>query len=240
MSIIAVIPARSGSKAIPDKNIKTLAGKPLLSYSIALAKKLDLIDRIIVSTDSEKYAEIAQRYGAEIPFLRPTEISLDMSTDYNFIRHLLDSLKAKEDYVPDFIVHLRPTTPFRDPALVEKAIRALIENPNATSLRSAHEMSESAYKKFEIEGVYFKTVGSGLFDLDIANNPRQSFMKTYSPNGYVDVLRISYVNDKKLLHGNRVMAFITPRVLEIDSPEDFTLLELMLERDNTIIQKLWN
>ena len=238
--VVAVIPARSGSKGVPDKNIRALAGKPLLSYSIVLARKISIIDRVIVSTDSKKYAKLAKKYGAEIPFLRPPEISGDMNSDYDFIRHLLDSLEVEENYVPDFLVHLRPTTPFRNPELVEKAIETLIENPSATSLRSAHEMPESAYKQFEIAGDYFKAVGSGSLELDALNKPRQAFPKTYSPNGYVDVLRTSFINKNKLLHGNKVMAFITPRVVELDSSEDFNLLECMSEADNVIIQNLWS
>ena len=239
MNIIAVIPARSGSKGVPDKNIKLLAGKPLIAYSIAVAKKSKLINRTIVSTDSKKYASLAKEYGAEVPFLRPAELAGDTSTDYEFVKHLLDWLKSNENCQPDYLVHLRPVVPLRDSRIIDSAIEAFINNTEATSLRSAHEMSETAYKKFEIEGNYFKAVGSDSFELDALNEPRQKYFKTYDPNGYVDVLKTSFVLSENKIHGNRVMPLITPMSYEIDAEEDFEYLEWQINRNDEIIKKLF-
>ena len=239
MNIIAVIPARSGSKGVPDKNIKLLAGKPLIAYSIAVAKKSKLINRTIVSTDSKKYASLAKEYGAEVPFLRPAELAGDTSTDYEFVKHLLDWLKSNENCQPDYLVHLRPVVPLRDSRIIDSAIEAFINNTEATSLRSAHEMSETAYKKFEIEGNYFKAVGSDSFELDALNEPRQKYFKTYDPNGYVDVLKTSFVLSENKIHGNRVMPLITPMSYEIDAEEDFEYLEWQINRNDEIIRKLF-
>ena len=239
MNIIAVIPARSGSKGVPDKNIKLLAGKPLIAYSIAVAKKSKLINRTIVSTDSKKYASLAKEYGAEVPFLRPAELAGDISTDYEFVKHLLDWLKSNENCQPDYLVHLRPVVPLRDSRIIDSAIEAFINNTEATSLRSAHEMSETAYKKFEIEGNYFKAVGSDSFELDALNEPRQKYFKTYDPNGYVDVLKTSFVLSENKIHGNRVMPLITPMSYEIDAEEDFEYLEWQINRNDEIIKKLF-
>ena len=238
-NVIAIIPARSGSKGVPHKNIKPLAGIPLLAFSIAAAKKTESISRVIVSTDSESYAELSQEYGAEVPVLRPAEFSGDRSTDYEFVKHMLDWLKDNELYTPDYIVHLRPTTPLRDPKVVDESVFALMNNPEATSLRSAHEMSESSYKTFEIENSFLKAVGSGSFELDGLNNARQGYPKTYSANGYVDVLKTSMILEKQILYGNRVMAFITQRAIEVDTPEDFELLEWMIQRNSHILNKLF-
>ena len=239
MNIIAVIPARSGSKGVPDKNIKLLAGKPLIAYSIAVAKKSKLINRTIVSTDSKKYASLAKEYGAEVPFLRPAELAGDTSTDYEFVKHLLDWLKSNENCQPDYLVHLRPVVPLRDSRIIDSAIEAFINNTEATSLRSAHEMSETAYKKFEIEGNYFKAVGSDSFELDALNEPRQKYFKTYDPNGYVDVLKTSFVLSENKIHGNRVMPLITPMSYEIDAEEDFEYLEWQINKNDEIIKKLF-
>ena len=122
MKIMAVVPARSGSKGVPNKNIRELSGKPLLAYSIVAAQKASLIDRIIVSTDSDEYAFLAKEYRAEIPFLRPSEYADDKSTDYDFVKHLLDWLADNENTLPEYIVHLRPTTPFRNPVVLDDAI----------------------------------------------------------------------------------------------------------------------
>ena len=239
MNIDAVIPARSGSKGVPDKNIKLLAGKPLIAYSIRAAKKSTFINRIFVSTDSEKYADLAKEYGAEVPFLRPAELAGDISTDYEFVEHLLDWLKSNENYQPAYLVLLRPVTPLRDPVMIDLAIDDFINNPEATSLRSAHEMPETAYKSFEIEGGYFKGVGSGSFELDALNEPRQKFPKTFTPNGYVDVLKTSFILKHGKINGNRVMPLITPRSYEVDMIEDFALLEWIIQKDNSYYKTLF-
>jgi len=239
MNILAVIPARSGSKGVPNKNIKELAGKPLIAYSISAAIKSKLIDRVIVSTDSEKYASISKDYGAEVPFIRPNEYSGDDSTDYDFVKHLLDWLAKNGGNTPDYIIHLRPTTPLRDPSILDNAIEEFMNNGEATSLRSAHEMPETAYKQFELEGKYFKTICTGSFELDDANNSRQSFPKTYTPNGYVDILKTSHILENHLLHGNRVMGYLTDYTIEVDTIDDFEYLEWQTNKNNQIIKKLF-
>ena len=238
-NIVAVIPARCGSKGVPHKNIKELCGKPILAYSVAAGRKSKLIDRVIVSTDSKKYADLAEKYGAECPFLRPSSISRDTSTDYEFVKHLLDWLKSNEHFQPEYLVLLRPVTPLRDPSTIDSAIDIFINNVEATSLRSAHEMSETAYKKFEIDGDYLKAVGSNSFELDPLNEPRQNFPKTYNPNGYVDILKTSFIQKHKKINGDRVMPFITPRSYEIDSIEDFELIEWIIQKDITYYKKLF-
>ena len=237
--VIAVIPARSGSKGVRDKNIKLLAGHPLIAYSIAVARLVKGIERIIVSTDSEEYASIARTYGAEVPFLRPGKISGDASTDYDFVRHLLDWLQCNERNIPKYLVHLRPTTPLREEKIIDAAINRMKKSDSATALRSVHEMPESAYKAFEIEGDYLKSIGSNLFDLDAFNKPRQSFNKTYQANGYVDVIKTAYVTENNKLHGDHVNAFVTPYVVEVDSVEDFDYLEYQVAKKLTVLRNLF-
>jgi len=238
-NIIAVIPARSGSKGVPDKNIKSLAGRPLIAYSIAAAQLVTEIDRIIVSTDSEEYADIARDYGAEVPFLRPDEISGDMSTDYDFIKHLLDWMLINEGNMPKYLIHLRPTTPLREGHYISAAIDCIKNIDSATALRSVHKMPESAYKTFEIEEGFLRSVGSSSFDLDVFNNPRQQFIETFQANGYVDVIRTSYVVENGRLHGDHVIAFITPHVVEIDTVEDFDYLEYNVAKNSVIVDALF-
>jgi len=120
--VIALIPARSGSKGVPNKNTRLLGGHPLIEWSIIAARKAKQIDRVIVSTDSREYAELSIRLGAEAPFLRPTEISGDRATDYDFVAHALNWLEVNGGE-PAHIVHLRPTTPFRNPDVIDDAIR---------------------------------------------------------------------------------------------------------------------
>jgi len=239
MKVYSIIPARAGSKSIPDKNIRLLAGKPLIAYSIAAARLTNNIDRVLVTTDSEQYASIAREYGAEVPFLRPAEISSDSSGDYEFIRHALDWMQDNEGYQPEYIVHLRPTTPLREVSYIESAIETIKKDNQATALRSLHEMPESAYKTFEIEGGYLKSICSKSSDIEAANRPRQEFKKTYDANGYVDVIKTSYVIANKKIHGDHVIGYITPRVFEVHTLEDFEYLEYQIARNPALVKRLF-
>lgn len=239
MSVLCLIPARSGSKGVPDKNIKKLSGHPLMAYSICTALKTKEIDRVVLSTDSEKYAEIGINYGAEVPFFRPEILSQNNSTDYDFIIHALNWFKDNEGYEPQYIVHLRPTTPFRDIHLLNECIGMFKKTDEFTSLRSVHEMSQSAYKLFEIENRKLKNIVTGSFDLDNYNIPRQAFNKTYDPNGYIDILITEYILENEKMHGNKVFAYITPLSYEIDSPEDFDYLEYIAGEKTEYINSLF-
>lgn len=227
--IVALIPARSGSKGLPDKNIKLLGSKPILTWSIETCLQSKRIDRVIVSTDSKEYADIALLAGAEVPFLRPSEISQDHSTDKDFIVHALDYLKDQDQF-PEYVVHIRPTTPIRDPNLVDEAILSFTNSSDATSMRSVHEMPESAYKTFEISPKNFLMPLAAGKNNDESNRARQSFPVTYSANGYVDVLSTKFINNFDLIHGDRIMPFMTPYTLEIDTYEDFNIIETVISR----------
>jgi N-acylneuraminate cytidylyltransferase len=222
-NVVALIPARSGSKGVRDKNIRDLGGYPLIAWSIIACSKCSKIDRIIVSTDSLEYATLAKSFGAEVPFIRPKEYSSDTSSDYDFVKHALDFLIEGGD-APSLIVHIRPTTPFRDPTLVDSAIDYFNENVSnsLTSLRSIHEMSESAYKCVEMNP---KGILSPLTSLDTdmekINSARQQFPSTYIANGYVDILNTDFILKSGYIHGNHVYGFLTPEVIEIDTETDF-------------------
>ena len=239
MKVLGLIPARSGSKGVPDKNIRKLGGYPLIQWSINACKLAKYIDRVIVSTDSEYYGKIAKQMGAEVPFLRPVEISQDFSTDYEFIINVLDNLSKKNEE-PLYISHIRPTTPLRLPKLIDRDISMFLKSKDATALRSVHEMSESAYKVFEIASTgQLKRIACKDTNLDEANNARQEFPKTYTANGYVDVLSVTYIKKSGLLHGNNVLPFITPFTQEIDTEKDLQLIEREVEMDNKILKELF-
>jgi N-acylneuraminate cytidylyltransferase len=238
-NVVALIPARAGSKGVPHKNVKSLGGHPLIEWSIQACLKSNLIDRVIVSTDAQEYADLAIRLGAEVPFLRPQEISGDRSTDHDFVLHALNwfSLNGKE---PDLLVHIRPTTPYRNPELIDEAIKVFSCEQKATALRSVHEMSESAYKTFEIATTgQLKRLGADSTELDAANNARQQFPVTYQANGYVDVLSPHFIRSHGLIHGDWVIPFITPSVVEVDTLEDFEHLEFLLNHNPEIANQLF-
>ena len=227
---VALIPARGGSKGVPRKNIKLLGGYPLLAYSLAAAQLSREIDRAIVSTEDEEISFVARSFGGEAPFLRPAEFATDSSGDREVVLHALEWLQKHEGRVPEFVVHLRPTTPLRVPDLVDEAIRRFSEDEAYTSLRSAHPAPESPYKWFRLEKEgEFKSLIQGLTN-DELNQDRRVFPEAFIPDGYVDVLRTRQVLETDSLHGDRIMAFISPVCTEVDTTAEFDLLEYELER----------
>lgn len=219
--VYAIIPARAGSKGVKNKNIKCLAGYPLIAYSIAAAKLCPEISRIIVTTDSERYAAIANFYGAETPFLRPAEISGDRATDLEFMMHAIDWFYENEGSNPEYYVHLRPTSPNRDVELITEAIKRIKAVPEATCLRSSHLASDKPYKWFNMtEEGYYKCLWDDM-KIDQANNPRQSFPEVYIPDGHVDVLRTAFIAENELMHGDRALGFVVPDSVDIDFASDF-------------------
>ena len=231
MSMVAIIPARSGSKGVPGKNISLLGGHPLIAFSIVAAKMTPGIDRVIVSTDSAEYAAIANKYGAETPFLRPEEISGDKSTDMDLFLHSLKWLSENEKTVPEFLMHLRPTTPLRDPNIMQKAIELFLTKQEASSLRSGHLAPESPFKWFlKDEFGYFKGLRDDLTPEKV-NLPRQSFPAVYMPDGYVDIVRSSCILNEGSLHGNNMLVFESPYCVEVDTKDDFNYLEYQLKKE---------
>ena len=229
--ILTIIPARAGSKGVPQKNIINLGGHPLLAYSIGVAKLSKFINRIIVTTDSKKYADIARRYGAEIPFLRPKKYAGDLSLDIEFFRHALNWLENNEGYVPDLIIHLRPITPLRDYRVVDKAILEILADKKATALRSTHLSNNTGYKIFRKKGDYINFFGKEDFKEgeEYYNRPRQALPATYNPNGYVDIILPKTLKKTGTLHGKRIRAFITKRAVDIDCIEDVEFAKKLLK-----------
>jgi N-acylneuraminate cytidylyltransferase len=229
--IIAIIPARSGSKSILDKNILSLSGHPLIAYSIAAATLSNKINRVIVSTNSQKYADIAMQYGAEVPFIRPDKYSTDDATDRDFLIHAMNWLKENEGRVPEYWVHLRPTTPLRCVKIVDNAINRILKEKNATSLRSGHKAPESPLKWFVRNDGYFK----GLVDGEDYNLPKEAFQQVYIPDGFVDVIKHSFIINNQEIHGERMIGFETPVCVEVDSVDEFRYIQYQLDTNGSEI-----
>ena len=217
--MIALILARGGSKGIPKKNIKMLGDKHLIGHVIDSASKCSRISEIYVSTDCDEIADISKSYGAKI-INRPDEFAKDDSLDIDAFKHALNFLPINEE-----IVHLRATTPIIKPTVIDDAIRYYFENKNnCTSLRSGHKMSESIFKFFTLDDKFFKPISDGH------HLGRQSVESTYIPNGYVDIIKVDTINNHSSLHGDKILAFETESVIEIDSIEEFEYLEYKLNK----------
>ena len=147
LKILAIIPARANSKGIPSKNIQKLGELPLIAHTIRSAKNSTKVNRIIVSTDNKKIAKIAMEYGADVPFLRPKKFSRNSSSTLDVVQHTTQYLQKVENYTPDIITILLPTSPFRSPDLIDKSIK-LLKKTNATSVVSVFKSKEHAFKAF--------------------------------------------------------------------------------------------
>ncbi|MBN8216041.1 MAG: acylneuraminate cytidylyltransferase family protein [Spirochaetes bacterium] len=235
-NIVAIIPARGGSKGVPGKNIKPLAGHPLIAWSIAAAKLSKRVEGLVITTDSEEIAEVCRRYGEEVPFLRPAAYAGDKSTDRDFMIHALDWWQANRGPVPEYWVHLRSTTPLRDPAHLDEAIEAITAAPGATCLRSAHPAPESPFKWFrKTEDGQFTGLDPNETRPDATNLPRQAFPDVFIPDGYVDVLRASFIRSGQMIHGPKIRAWVSPVSVEVDRPEDFERLEFLAQRQRPVL-----
>jgi CMP-N-acetylneuraminic acid synthetase len=235
MKILAFIPARSGSKRIPNKNIKLLNGKPLIAYTIEAAKNSKFINRIIVSTDSEQIAEIAKKYGAEVPFLRPANISNADSTEMEFFEHALNWFSANENYEPDLNVLLYPTSPFRKTESIDRAISEMLKHPQADSLRSIRLCSEHPYKMWIIKDDLLKSFVKAEIP-DMHTFSYHLLPKVYIQNASIYITRPSTIKDKKSPTGDIIIPFIMDEMesQDINAEIDFYVAEQYINKINGI------
>jgi CMP-N-acetylneuraminic acid synthetase len=236
MEILAIIPARGGSKGIPGKNIKDLNGKPLIAWTIDAAKNSKHITRTIVSTDDEEIAAVARAYGADVPFLRPAEISGDLATDVEFLTHALDTLKEKEGYVPDIVLRLPPTSPLRTAAHIDEGIEKLLSDESLDAVRPITEVSKHPYKFWKIsddETILEPFLPKEFTGFDEPQNlPRQLFPKVYMHTGAMDIMRRYTVQEMKSTSGKRLGYFYmnADESVNIDTPMDFETAEILLKK----------
>jgi len=231
--VLALIPARGGSKGIPRKNIREFAGAPLIAWSIAAALRAETVTRVIVSTDDEEIAAVAREWGAETPFLRPAELAQDDTADYPVFRQALDWLAAHEDYRPEVVVQLRPTSPVRPLHLVDDAVRLLLAHPDADCVRGVVPSGQNPYKMWKIDAESGRMLPllqvEGL--AEPYNAPRQSLPKTYWQTGHIDAIQVSTILEKGSLTGDEIWPLmIDPRyTVDIDTPADWERYERLLQ-----------
>lgn len=234
MKVVALIPARSGSKSVKDKNIRIMNGKPMIAYSIESALQSNYIESAVVSTDSPQYAEIAKCYGAEIPFLRPSDISGDHSLDIEVFEHYLSWLQANNIDLPEAIVHLRPTHPIRDVRDIDNMIELLLKNKDVDAIRSVSPAKQVPYKMWLFEGEREMKPLVECSVKEAYNAPRQILPEVYMQNACIDVLRTRTILDKHSMTGDKIWGYKMDYDFDIDTESDFLLTEQYM----TILQKM--
>ena len=230
--ILALIPARGGSKGILRKNIRLFAGYPLIAWSIAAAKQSDLVTRVIVSTDDEEIAAVAREWGAETPFLRPAEFAQDNTTDLPVFEHAIKWLADVEGYRPDVVIQLRPTSPIRPRTMVDDAIRVLANHTNADCVRGVVPAAQNPFKMWRFNGDS-KPLQPLLEVAGIDepyNAPRQILPPVYWQTGHIDAILVSTITQKKSLTGDVIYPLlIDPKyTVDIDTLPDWAKYEALV------------
>jgi CMP-N,N'-diacetyllegionaminic acid synthase len=234
--VLAVIPARSGSKGLPGKNIKELCGKPLIAWSIDAAKGSKYIDKIVVSTDSAEIADIGRKYGAEVPFMRPVELALDTSPGYEVLEHVILTLQEMGDCY-HFMVLLEPTSPLREVSDIDNSLETLVNNMrSAESIVGVCEV-EATHPEFLVttnsEG-FLSRYGGKEFSEPIR---RQDLSKLYFFEGTIYASTIEVFFKYRGFYHEKTLAYIVPKwkAFEIDDLIDFYCVEAIL-RNKSMFQ----
>jgi CMP-N,N'-diacetyllegionaminic acid synthase len=231
-SIIALIPARSGSKRVPGKNIHMLAGHPLIAYTICAARQSGIFSDIFVSTDSEEYAGISRQYGAEVPFLRPADISGDLSLDIEWVDFTLHKLKETGREYDCFSI-LRPTSPFRLPTTIQRAWMEFLSEEGVDSLRAVEKVKEHPGKMWVIRGNrMMPLLPFGPKEQPWHSTPYQGLPEVYSQNASLEMAWTRVVFNGRTIAGNVVMPFFTEGYegLDVNRPYDWELAERLVTR----------
>lgn len=220
MNILTVIPARSGSKSLKDKNIKMLNGKPLMYYSINYSLKSNFVTDTLVSTDSKKYSNIAVSLGAQCPFLRPKSISGDLIQDFDVVSNSLKEMENLKGITYDFVILLRPTSPLRPNGLIEKGINLLINDIEATSVRAMTKCSQHPYRNWKLEKD--GSVKSFFSTYEPYNLPRQLLPESFFQTGDIEIIRRSTILEGSV-SGKKVLPILidSESYVDIDSLNDF-------------------
>ncbi len=231
-TVLALIPARGGSKGIPRKNLSRLAGKPLVAYAIEAALRARTIQRVIVSTDDPEIAAAARRYGAEVPFQRPARLAGDLTPDWPVFRHALEWLASHEGYYPDLVVHVRPTAPLRRVEHLDAAVRLLQAHPGADSVRWVSPAGQHPLKMWRIIRRRLVPWASPNGVREPYNLPRQRLEMVYAHNGVVDAVWARTILQQRSMTGRRILPLITePEAsLDLDTPHDLQVAEQLLRQ----------
>ena len=238
----SIIPAKGKSVRIKNKNLKKISNIELFLYSVLMSVNCKKISKTFVSTESKKIAKISKKYGAIVPFLRPKKLCLKSSEDHEYISHFLKFIIKEYEFLPEFIIQLRPTTPFRSEKEINAALKLLKKFKKSTSLRSSHIADHPPEKQFRIKNNYYCDINFKEDKKDLFNKPSQLFEKTFEPNGYVDILKTDFLLkniDKKLIYGPRITPFITSKKIDIDTLEDFIYAESTKNSNKDIIKKYY-
>ena len=228
-SAVALIPARMGSKRVPNKNARLLGGHPVLAYSIAAAVESGVFDRVLVSTDSEEIAAVARHYGAEVPFLRPAAFAGDTSPDIEWLEHLLTELR-RQGRTWDCFALLRPTSPFRTAATIRRAWARFTAQEGVDSLRAVEQCAQHPGKMWVVRGDRMCPLLPFGGDQPWHSTPDQALPPVYVQNASLEIAWTRVVLERRTIAGDVLVPFLTDgcEVFDINDPMDWTIAERLI------------
>lgn len=235
MNVLCIIPARSGSKGIINKNIRKLSDKPLIYYSINSAKKSNLIDKIIVSTDDEKIIKISKKYGAEIPFKRPKKFATDCATTFDVVKHAIEFLEKNQAYHPEIVIILQPTSPLRTTKIIDDSIKKLIKS-KASSVISVAKIKKHPFSAFWLKNNELKPFHKNFKKFD----RRQKYPDLFFPSGSVYVFWSENIKKYNSIYGSKIKHIFDKDDLDIDEPLDFFFTEMIMKNWKNYKRKFSN
>lgn len=226
MNAVAVIPARGGSKGIPRKNIRDVAGKPLLAWSIEAARGCPAIGRVFVSSDDDEILAVAKKFGAE-PLKRPAGFATDTAGPKPVLQHALQEIKNTHEVLPHWVIYLQPTSPLRTARHLIQAFEMLEQAPDADALMSVYEIDNSYLKASTLDSDGFLVYASKK---EFANMNRQILPKLYMPNGAIYIMRAETSLTTPRFDGEHTLPFVMSKEdsVDLDSPEDISPIEKAL------------
>lgn len=249
-NVLGLILARGDSKSIPKKNIYPCNGKPLIFYTIQAALRSRLINRLVLSTDSQEIADVARAAGVEVPFIRPKELARDDTPDLPVVQHALSWLREHEGYVSSAVVHLRPTTPLKSARDIDRGVELLRQNKDADSVRSVCTPLHTPFKMYRIkEGEKFlqpllTEVYPEVFAKhpEAFNMPRQLLPQVLRHSGYVDVIRPEVIMEQNSMSGSRILPlpFEEWRDIDIDSLKELKYAEAVVRAYIKQGKEIWS
>ncbi|MEM9921880.1 MAG: acylneuraminate cytidylyltransferase family protein [Bacteroidota bacterium] len=227
---VGIIPARGGSKSIPRKNIRPLGRLPLIAHSIKSALSSSLLDRVIVSTDDPEIAAVACRYGADVPFLRPATLAQDHTTDLPVFQHALEWLQKEEAYTPDWVVQIRPTSPFRPNGLIDAALQRFAAMSTADSLRTVTRPDQNPFKMWKIRAGLLVPLLESEFD-EPYNMPRQALPAVHWQTGHLDIIRREVILQQNSMSGKVICPYEidSAYAIDLDTLEQWAFAEYLLQ-----------
>lgn len=237
---VGLVPARSGSKRVLNKNVRSLGGHPLIAYAIRSALDSGVFESVIVSTDSEEFAQIARHYGAETPFLRPDEFATDTSPDVEWIEYTLKELESQGRSFDCFSI-LRPTSPFRQPETVRRAWNSFLAEEGVDSLRAVEKCHEHPAKMWVVRGQrMFPLLPFGPKEQPWHSSQYPTLPEVYIQNASLEIAWTRVIFEERTIAGNVVMPFITEESegLDVNTEYDWALVEMMVERGDVRLPEI--